>query len=251
MTLQNRVSAGVPTGGEFAARARPDGLAEIGEPKYMTVVREALDEVEQKVVHAQRLIAAQAIREKLRDVYPGAGHALFTVRPDGSVVMSGVISATGNEIPPRNHLGASITPELGTIGNQAITYLGGDRAAHDSLTETHRFLMPLADDDIETRRAEFNAVAAVLPDEHLPTVAREALRMEVRAKFPKAATISVVDENDSGGAPYYVVSSILDASGEELWSFTEDEECFTDTLSTWSPLLDRDGRSDYRITIYL
>lgn len=61
-----------------------------------------------------------------------------------------------------------------------------------------------------------------------------------RTAHPAAATVELVDINDDGGSPYFLVGRILDADGVELWSADTATDTLQDDLAEFSPYLDRD-----------
>ena len=251
---QNRIAAGIPTGGQFAAHDRADSAASLSEKPYAQAITEVLDDLQQRVVSAQRYIAAHSIISKLRNMHPAAATAHWRIDSAGRTHLVDVVHSAGASVPPVNHLGAYLTPELATLGNDPISHLSkSGTSSYDPRREEQTFSTDLATVDIERRRKEWEQLTAILPDEHLPMIAREAIRTETRDKFPTASVITVQDQNDGPGAPYYIVVAVHDRAGEQLWDVDDqgDDFDYDSRVGSWGPLLDRDGRTDFTIKLHV
>lgn len=252
---QNRIAAGVPTGGQFVAHDRADSATSLAEKPYAQALTEVLDDLQRQVQSAQRYIAAHSIIAKLRNMHPGGELAKWRIDSAGRTHLVEVVNAVGAPVPPVNHLGAYLTPELNTLGNDPISHLSkSGTSSYDPRSEEQTFVTDIASIDIERRRAEWEQLNAVLPDEHLPMIAREAIRTETRHRFPTAAVITVEDQNEGGvGAPYYLVVAVQDRAGETLWSHDDqgDDFEYDSYVNDHAPLLDRDGRNDSTIKLHV
>lgn len=107
------------------------------------------------------------------------------------------------------------------------------------------------DADFKTRLAAVNAeLSRTSTDaEALMRLGREGTALLVKDKFPTATEVILTNGNDGPGAPYLLVHSVLNESGEVLWGldvqpgglvdYHDDDLEVQEALSDYSTLLDR------------
>jgi hypothetical protein len=226
-----RVSAGVPTGGQYTAQNRTDSgvtLDSAGPRAVITVQRQTWE-------GDDAVSFGRPLSIDVTDIVTG-------LTPEVRAALSDKATTTDELYLAAQRVG--ITP----VWDDPF-HVDADEAIRDYFYETAvAYAAAHQCSGVEEPHVQVEMVVIELQDLARADIAADERRFElglhattirVKEAFPTAARVGLDDDNEGVGSPFFVVSRIVDADGAELYARESKMDVASEKLSEFAPYLDR------------